>query len=156
MTQQTSLHGEASAAASTHRDAAPPRADDAPARSPRGWIGLLVAIAFTAGVAAGAAGARVLSSEEAYASGPRTPQQRAERVITHMVKELALDAREEAQVRAVFERWQPRFEAVFAQFRPEMERLRGEVRGEVRAGLPPEKQVAFDRMVAEEDAQRAP
>ena len=144
--------------------------DDAPVTSgignPRRWIASLVLFAFVAGAGAGALATYAIevyaTSKPAHGgrggeghNGPGKPKGGPggrEGPQARMFRELALDEATQAKVQAIFESRRGKFEDVLNKIKPEMDKARAETRAEVRASLPAEKQAAFDKLMAEEDA----
>jgi Spy/CpxP family protein refolding chaperone len=70
-------------------------------------------------------------------------------------KNLDLDARQAAEVRAIVDETREGYRQLRTEVRPRYETLRANGRARIRALLTPEQQQKFDRMTAERDARRA-
>jgi hypothetical protein len=120
---------------------------------PRRSVAVLAIVAFMAGAGAGTIATQAVHARETAA--PEKHARGSERVLQRLLAAVPLEKAEEERVRGVFEKRRPEWDALFARLKPDIDKLRETTRADVRTVLPAEKQVAFDRFVAEEDAARA-
>ena len=101
-------------------------------------------------------GAALDSAYRLGAAGERRPpsQQQREDFFESLKRNLDLDARQTAAVRAVIDETREEYRQLRTEVRPRYDSLRRDGRARIRALLTPEQQQKFDRMVAERDARR--
>jgi Spy/CpxP family protein refolding chaperone len=85
---------------------------------------------------------------------PRQQQQQREEFFESLQKNLDLDERQSAQIRAVIDETREGYRQLRTEVRPRYDTLRRDGRAKIRALLTPEQQQKFDRMTAERDARR--
>ncbi|MFL6282187.1 MAG: hypothetical protein ACJ74Q_03360 [Pyrinomonadaceae bacterium] len=103
-------------------------------------------------------GAALDSAYRLRAAGPRRPprqqQQQREDFFESLQKNLDLDERQSAQIRAVIDETREGYRQLRTEVRPRYDTLRRDGRAKIRALLTPEQQRKFDLMTAERDARR--
>jgi Spy/CpxP family protein refolding chaperone len=101
-------------------------------------------------------GAALDSAYRLRAAGPRREprQQQREEFFESLQKNLNLDERQSAQIRAVIDETREGYRQLRTEVRPRYDALRRDGRAKIRALLTPEQQQKFDRMTAERDARR--
>ena len=103
-------------------------------------------------------GAALDSAYRLRAAGPRRPprqqQQQREDFFESLQKNLDLDERQSAQIRAVIDETREGYRQLRTEVRPRYDTLRRDGRAKIRALLTPEQQQKFDLMTAERDARR--
>src|SRR4051812_37467564 len=100
-------------------------------------------------------GAALDSAYRLRAAGHRRPPQpQREEFFESLQKNLGLDERQSAQIRAVIDETREGYRQLRIEVRPRYDALRRDGRARIRALLTPEQQQQFDRMTAERDARR--
>ena len=101
-------------------------------------------------------GAALDSAYRLRAAGPRRPsrEQGRDHFFESLQKNLNLDERQSAQIRAVIDETRDGYRQLSAEVRPRYDSLRRDGRAKIRALLTPEQQQKFDQMTAERDARR--
>lgn len=102
-------------------------------------------------------GAALDSAYRLRAAGPsrRPPrEQRHDHFFESLQKNLNLDERQSAQIRAVIDETRDGYRQLTTEVRPRYDSLRRDGRAKIRALLTPEQQQKFDQMTAERDARR--
>ena len=102
-------------------------------------------------------GAALDSAYRLRAEGPRRAprqQQQREEFFEALQKNLDLDERQSAQIRAVIDETREGYRQLRTEVSPRYDSLRRDGRTKIRALLTPEQQQKFDRMTAERDARR--
>jgi Spy/CpxP family protein refolding chaperone len=102
-------------------------------------------------------GAALDSAYRLRVAGPRRPprqQQQREDFFESLQKNLDLDERQSAQIRAVIDETREGYRQLRTEVRPRYDTLRRDGRAKIRALLTPEQQQKFDLMTAERDARR--
>jgi Spy/CpxP family protein refolding chaperone len=101
-------------------------------------------------------GAALDSAYRLRAAGPRRPprQQQREDFFEALQKNLDLDERQSAQIRAVIDETREGYRQLRTEVSPRYDALRRDGRAKIRALLTPEQQQKFDLMTAERDARR--
>jgi Spy/CpxP family protein refolding chaperone len=103
-------------------------------------------------------GAALDSAYRLRAADPRRPphqqQQQREDFFESLQKNLDLDERQSAQIRAVIDETREGYRQLRTEVRPRYDTLRRDGRAKIRALLTPEQQQKFDLMTAERDARR--
>ncbi|MBI1722787.1 MAG: periplasmic heavy metal sensor [Gemmatimonadetes bacterium] len=113
----------------------------------KAWaLGLLLAIG-TAGFAGGAATMNYVGEQ------PKQVHRRCS-YSGMLQRELNLTDAQRDSVRAIWRRHRGEFRAALAPVQPQLDSIRAGIRGELRAMMTPPQQVAFDRFLARERAER--
>jgi len=118
-------------------------------RSKTGAAFLLIGVFLLGGVAGATAyytyRNHLVSAEPAKSRTPRRD------IVQEMSQSLKLDARQQEQLRAIFDQSRDRYDALAVQFQPQYERIRAETNEAIRAILQPEQRTQFDETLQKMD-----
>jgi hypothetical protein len=93
-------------------------------------------------------------AHQLIAPAPRAASQSVDALVTRYAKQLELDPTQQDSVRSILVRRQHETRTIWQEVHPRYETVRGRARTDIEAQLRPDQKTRFERMIAEEDAER--
>jgi hypothetical protein len=109
---------------------------------------------FTAGIAAGVLGQRLVSSHVVIADAPRTPDQWRTKYVADLRDRLALDPTQEAKLNKILDVTRARYNEVRERNRPEMKRIHDEQVESIREVLNDAQKSSYAKFLQEKEAEK--